>query len=518
MNTHKYGIIDFVINSDNDHLNPVRDCRVMVDFSGPSGGVVSVFAFWDGGRAWRVRFSPEEVGEWVWTSRCVVGEDSGLGGLSGSFQCSEYQGENALYQHGPLKLSDNRQALVHEDGRPFFWLADTAWNGVIRGDDENWREYLSVRADQRFSVIQFVASEWRSAPVDEAGETSYFADGDSISINVRFFQRMDRRVAMINEFGFVASPVVLWSLIEEDPGFKLSEAAAELLASYVVSRYDAYQVVWILGGDGNYRKIGIDRWKRLGRSVFSFGHNRLSTLHDCGQDWVGELFRDEDWYDIVSYQSGHGDCEDHLRWLVEGPPASSWEGKPALPVINMEPNYETSYGFQHKTVFTDYHVRRAAYWSLLVSPTAGVSYGHDSIWNWNSETGPSLGHGDWHDGAVPPWREGLNTDGIRNMTLLRGIFERMDWASLTPYQSVLVGCSNDETAAAFVAAARTASGTVVIYAPLGGTVGLAPGSAISGPLHFVDPRTGDSALVSEELGNQINFPDDRDWLAVSGGE
>src|SRR5690606_3170813 len=126
-------------------------------------------------------------------------------------------------------------------------------------------------------------------------------------INPRFFQRLDRRVAMINAFGLVAAPVVLWSLLKSDPGYKLKEEDAARLASYIVSRYDAYQVVWLLGGDGNYREIGIDRWKRIGRSVFGHGHNRLTTLHPCGQTWIGDAFCDEDWYDLIAYQSGHGD-------------------------------------------------------------------------------------------------------------------------------------------------------------------------------------------------------------------
>lgn len=515
MNVHRYGVLELALHSKADHSNPDRDVSVLSDFTGPSGQTVSVPAFWDGRRTWRVRFSPDEVGRWRWRTRCLAGRDHGLAPADGEFECSEYRGENPLYQKGPLMLSPSRRSLVHADGTPFFWLGDTAWNGVIRGDDDNWREYLAARAGQRFNVIQFVASHWRGDALDEAGQPSYYEDGDSIRINPCFFQRLDRRVAMINQFGCIAAPVVLWSLLKTDPGYSLKEEDATRLASYIVSRYDAYQVVWLLGGDGNYQKIGVDRWKRIGRSVFRVGHDRLATLHPCGQNWVGEEFRHERWYDIIGYQSGHGDSEEHLRWLVEGPPATAGDNAPTLPIINLEPNYETAFGYHHHTAFTDYHVRRAAYWSLLVSPPAGVTFGHDAIWNWNFETGPSEGHGDWHGGAVPPWREGLDTPGVRCMTVLRGIFEKLDWTTLAPCRSLLAEESQRMECEAFIAVGRTAGNTVVVYSPRGGTVCLGS-EAVPGPLHFVDPRTGKTIQTCANYEKVIQFPDERDWLAVFG--
>src|SRR5690606_37157196 len=139
-------------------------------------------------------------------------------------------------------------------------------------------------------------------------------------------------------------------------GYKLDEEDATRMAAYIVTRYDAYQVVWLLGGDARYQEIGVDRWKRIGREVFRFGHDRLAGLHPCGQNWIGEEFREEPWFDFIGYQSGHGDAEGDLNWLVKGPPATEWHREPALPVLNLEPNYEGAYGYQAKTRFTDYHV------------------------------------------------------------------------------------------------------------------------------------------------------------------
>jgi hypothetical protein len=507
---HIYGVYETEWDMRGDSSAAATGPVAPVVFTGPSGQEITVRGFWDGGSTWRVRFSPEEEGTWRWHA-------AGSGDATGQFDCIPYEGDNSLYAHGPLRVSADGHHLEHGDGTPFFWLGDTAWNGVIRGDDANWERFLAMRVQQRFTVAQFVCSHWRGDAEDEFGETACTVESP-MHINPAFFKRLDRRVAMINAHGLVAAPVVLWSLLESDIGYKLPEADAIALAGYIVARYDAYQVVWLLGGDGNYQKMGVDRWKRIGRAVYSVGHNRLVTLHPCGVIWIGEEFRDEPWYDIVGYQSGHGDSEEDLCWLVQGPPAAHWQETPTLPVINLEPNYETAHGYRHKTVFTDLHVRRAVYWSLLVSPTAGVTYGHDAIWNWNSETGPSEGHGNWHDGAVPPWHTGLDTPGIRSMTVLRGILDKLPWTGFVPSQEVLAAQPGEKDPAAFIAVARAGTECIAVYTPCGGRVELAADACVPAPAWVVDPVTGSWHTLAADGAGVIDLPAGRDWLLVWGVE
>ena len=59
-----------------------------------------------------------------------------------------------------LRVSENGRFLVREDGSPFFWLGDTAWNLFQRTsleDEPNQpaiERYFATRARQRFTVIQ----------------------------------------------------------------------------------------------------------------------------------------------------------------------------------------------------------------------------------------------------------------------------------------------------------------------------------------------------------------------------
>lgn len=55
-----------------------------------------------------------------------------------------------------LKISDNRRFLVHDDGKPFFYLGDTAWELLHRLTLAESEHYLADRAAKGFTVIQCV--------------------------------------------------------------------------------------------------------------------------------------------------------------------------------------------------------------------------------------------------------------------------------------------------------------------------------------------------------------------------
>ena len=488
---------------------------MQVVFIAPSGQRYMADAFWDGGETWRVRFCPDEVGEWRWEFPRSDAAAGRLNGKEGAFACVPYEGENPLYLHGALKLSENRRYLVHDDGTAFFWLGDTAWNGVLRSEESEWREYLQTRRSQGFSIIQFVSTQWRARSKGVSGQTAYSGTRD-IKINPEFFRRLDQKVSAINKSGLVAAPVILWANTESDPGRALSQTDAISLARYIIARWGAYHVVWMLAGDGNYLGTNSQRWKHIAKTVFS-GRRRLVTMHPDGQSWVGDEFRTQDWFDILGYQSGHGSSREHLLWLVAGPPASDWRKEPALPIVNLEPNYETHPSYHEKMYFGDAEVRRAAYWSLLLTPTAGVTFGHNSIWLWARE--PEIPEGHEWIGVVKEWREGLDSPGVRSMSILRRFFDSLPWWRLQPAPEILLnqpGKKDDPAGFVAVAKARKEPGSpvfAVVYIPAGNEVRPEP-TAFRQPLNarWFDPRLGEYRDAPRAETLAFVPPDSRDWV------
>jgi hypothetical protein len=241
-------------------------------------------------------------------------------------------------------------------------------------------------------------------------------------------------------------------------------------------------------------------------------------MHPCGQSWVGKEFRGEAWFDFIGYQSGHGDSADHLRWLISGPPAGEWRTEPTLPVVNLEPNYETHPSYHNKRRFSDRGVRRAAYWSLLVAPTAGVAYGHNAIWLWAEE--PQVPEGHDNIGVVPPWHEGLDTPGVRSMTKMRRFFGSLPWWTLRPAPELLQAQPGTEDPRRFVAAAKTEGGEMaVVYLPKGGEFQLnAQALVLPTDARWFHPRTGawsDAGSLTES-SQTFQAPDEKDWLLCIG--
>lgn len=490
------------------YANPVQEMPVPVVFTAPSGATHRVQAFWDGGQEWRVRFCPTEMGEWTWRTEIFNSADTGLLMKSGRFHCVSYAGDNPLYQHGSLRVAADGTYLEQADGTPFFWLADTCWNGALRSTTGDWDEYLAVRRAQGFTVIQIVMTQWRGCVGGADGQPVFTVQEGRLQVIPSSFKRLDDRIRRVNEHGMIAALVLLWALTDDDPGQTLSETDAALLGRYMRSRWDPFQVVYFLGGDGNYGEHPPGRWQRLGRAIFSEPRQRLATMHPCGVTWVVNMFHDEPWMDFHGYQSGHGDREDELRWHLAGPPEPPWELDPPKPLINLEPNYEAHPSYRDRHPFSAREVRRGVYWSLLGAPMAGVTYGHNWIWPWPVQ--PQVP--DNHDfcGTVGPWRDAVRSPGAESMTVLRGIVDRLPWWRLRPAQELLATQPGDEDLMRSVMAAATPDQQLaLVYMPVGGTARL----RLAGQprAEWLDPRTGKSQ-PAVMVGDQVTAPDDEDWL------
>jgi hypothetical protein len=455
-----------------DYLNPVQDVQVTVEFRS-DGQHRTVEAFWDGGRAWCVRFSPDLPGRWSWHTRCSRPEDSGLHDREGEFDCNELTDLKSPLNHGPLQVSPTSRYLIHMDGEPFFWLGDTAWNGPLLASESDWAVYLSDRAKKGFNVIQFVATQWIGAAADAAGNPAY-RGREAIQIVPSFFQRLDRRVDMINDFGMIAAPVLAWAAAWNsesahlNPGTTLSDEQLTVLVRYLVSRYGAHQVAWILAGDGIYTGDAAERWRRVGRDALIFT-NRAATMHPAGKVWVAPQFRNEPWFHFNSYQSGHRKDDDTFRWINQGPPSADWATEPMRPHINLEPCYEDHISLTSAKRIDACDVRRACYWSILATPPAGITYGAHGVWSW--ETAPALPLGHPHSGVAQPWHEAIHLPGSYCMKHLNTIFTGLDWWRLRPCPELLSVQPGTEFPKQYISAACSEERLLaMIYCPEGGPV------------------------------------------------
>jgi len=270
--------------------------------------------------------------------------------------------------------------------------------------------------------------------------------------------------------------------------------------------------MWILAGDNSYNPAQAARWKRIGRAVFGNGAKAPVTTHPTGMNWPWDSWQDEKWLTVLGYQSGHGSDNNTLKWIHSGPVSRAWEKKPVRPIINLEPPYENHFGYQSRKPHSEFAVRRAVYWSLLVSPTAGVSYGGHGVWSWHTKAGETpIDHPE--TGPAMSWEKALELPGAVQMKHMHDLFTSLKWWTLRPV-AVLPGKDASEAVAIAASADRD---LVIAYLPNGGALTwpseLKPNPRLKA--EWLDPITGKRHKAESKGGGIYKAPDDKqDWVLI----
>ena len=157
--------------------------------------------------------------------------------------------------HAQLKVSDNHRFLVTADGKPFFWLGDTAWELFHRLNREEAEKYLQNRADKGFTVIQAVALAEIDGLHDPNpyGETPLEND-DPTKPREAYFQHVDFIIKKAEQLGLYVAFLPTWG----DKVFKDQWGAgpeiftvdnARVYGNWLAKRYkNQKNIIWVLGG------------------------------------------------------------------------------------------------------------------------------------------------------------------------------------------------------------------------------------------------------------------------------
>ena len=517
---YRYGRFEASFTAAKEHEDPLS-LNVVADFTGPGNVRVRVPMFWDGGRTWKVRFSPEKTGTWAYRVQASDAQETGLHGQAGRFQAKAYRGTNSLYLHGAPRVAPGGHHFMHADGRPWFWLGCTGWNSAQQSTDEEWARYLTDRNAKRYTAIQFVmAAPWRAGRKDENGRVA-FTMTDRLRVDTEYFQRMDRKMDQMNDKELVGIGVLLWALTSRDnesPGAALSVPNAVRLARYMAARYGAHHMIWLLGGDGNYeRGDGPERWKAIGRGTFPKDEfRRPVSLHPGGMRDPWPIFKDEPWLDFYNYQTGHGNDQAKWEWNATKGTASGWKLTPAKPVVDTEPNYEGHLSYRDNKMITAENVRRAVWYSLLAGPPAGVTYGAHGIWYWARTAAPPLDHAS--TGVAQPWHEYLDYPGSKQMTIVRNVLEGLPWWKLEPNRFLLAKESDKVDWTAYPMPSVTGDGKFgLVYLPNNPEIELNLTEFGNAKATWVDPRTGartPAGRLKEAASVAVKTPGAGDWLLL----
>ncbi|MBY4637643.1 glycoside hydrolase family 140 protein [Sphingopyxis sp. XHP0097] len=419
----------------------------------------------------------------------------------------------AAHAQRQIEVAPNGRHLQTDDGKPFFYLGDTAWALFHRLTIEEADRYLRDRAEKGFNVVQAVAlAELRGLDEPNAYGHLPLVNRDPATPNTAYFDHVDRVVARANELGLTVGLLPSWGRYWRDGDAQIfTPASALAYGRFLGKRYRDAKLIWILGGDSNVRSANeraiIDALARGLRE--GDGGRHLITFHPRGPGLSSVQVRDAKWLDFYMNQSSHAARDLDTGLYAEHDRALS----PRRPVIDGEPRYEGipvgfyNQGHDPRLRFDDDDTRQAAWWSILAG-AAGHAYGNNNVWQmWAPGREPAIG-------ANRPWFEAIEDPGARQMGILRRFMEANAFQTLEPRQDLIL--DGPTQGGAKVRAARAADGKrIIVYSPHGKPFTLDL-REVAGAMHkqsWFDPRYGASYLFRTEQSQGI-----QSFVPPSSGE
>lgn len=363
-----------------------------------------------------------------------------------------------------LKIGPDERHIVYADGKPFFWLGDTAWELFHRLTREEAELYLENRAEKGFTVIQAVAlAELDGLNDPNAYGENPLIDNDPTKPNEAYFKHVDYIVNKANELGMFVGMLPTW-------GDKFNKRwgvgpvvfnaqNAYDYGQFLGERYKNNQIIWILGGDRNPESDEhLDVIRSMAQGIHdAVGETHIFTYHPMGASNSSNWFHGDEWLDLNMFQSGHGEVNNQNYKTT----LSTCQLHPPKPVVDGEPCYE-DHPVNWKSEngwFDEFDSRRAGWWSML-SGACGHTYGNHNIWQM------------WQPGRAPisaartPWREAVDYPGAFQAGYMRTFFEKIEWQKMEPSPDVVKGGPNTNGREILAAVAKDGS-FVIAYSPYG---------------------------------------------------
>lgn len=416
-------------------------------------------------------------------------------------------------------ISPNKRYLL-KDGKPFFWLGDTAWELFHRLDRAEADTYLKRRSEQGFTVIQAVIlAEMDGLHDPNANGDIPLLNDDPSTPNEKYFEHVDYIIDKAASYNISIAVLPTWG----DKVFKdrwgkgpeiFTAANAAVYGQWLANRYrDRKNIIWVLGGDRIPRhEADLGIWRSMGNAIMKATANKAMISFHPQPNKLGsaEYFHREQWLGFNMFQTGH--CRDtEVYDKIQG----AYKLLPVKPVMDAEPIYEDHpVCFNVKDLGTSnaYDVRRAA-WLDLFAGAFGHTYGCHDIWQMNSAK---------HEGVNGPhfnWQDAMELPGAKQMIHVRRLMETFPLADRMPDQSIVK--ENKHAAAERIQATRGKDYLLVYSAtgkPFTLNLGKISGSQASG--YWYDPRNGKATAIPAltNSGSKRFIPPSagygQDWVLV----
>ncbi|MGC9354819.1 MAG: DUF4038 domain-containing protein, partial [Mariniphaga sp.] len=440
----KWEVYPIIFKANGQYSNPYADIPVhkaedllKVTFTGidgeARGKTMEIVGCWDGGNEWKVNFAAPYTGTWKYTS---FSNDDGLNDITREIKVVDWSKEDLKSnptRNGFIRVREDGKNSGHyfeyANGHPFLWVGDTWWNWTKRSIHfETFKKMVDDRAEKGFNIGQLFV------PGNGWGRESSLHDETYSTLDTEHVRKVEQMIAYANSKGITVWIHGWWSRPELDE--KIGAEKMKRWWRYLVHRFGAYNVIWVLAGEYNMHDnagFDIDFWKKLGEMVKNEDpYQRIVGLHNTPPFWgggaeapqwsTGEVLHNEPWLDYNQMQSGHGKYANEMMPVII---EKEHKRKPAKPIVVTEPWYEFVEGNP-----SGKDVRLAA-WGAILSGAAGHTYGGGHVWLASVPESPSRGGGAWPI-EVGVEIESFDYEGAISMNHLASFFKNVKWWEMKP--------------------------------------------------------------------------------------
>lgn len=502
--------IDDVQVTKDYYLSPFDDVTMNVTFTGPDNTQMVMPAFWDGGETWKVRFAPNQTGQWTYATTASNTNDTGLHNQAGTINCVPYTGNLTVYQKGFVKTQPNTRHFVYDDGTPFFYIGDTHWSMPSEPYEEMFRPLVDDRVAKGFTVYQ-------SEPIGNG----YNLSNGVTETDIAKFKNIDNRFEYIANAGLVHANSSLFFANEFKINPNYTANYREKLARYWVARYAAYPVMWTTAQESDKNFYGAyDTANNPWRDIFNATHQYDPYQHPL-------TVHQENTGSVRAANSAFKDLPGYSWFAAQWAPQTNgqldfetvkdyWNNSSGRPALNYESFYEN--------LWTNEFGARVQGWSAYLNGMYGQGYGAQDIWLYNStydENRDTVAYGITITPAMKQvtWQASKDFSTATQLgTYMKSFFTSMDWSILTPRFDDTSWFENNGS---YYSVASDENDTYVayFYNPTANTGTLKGLDNVPYHAKWFNPRTGTYTDIGDVTPSAGQWaipakPDSNDWALV----
>jgi hypothetical protein len=336
-NIEQWGLFELTLPGPSDG-NPFVEVELSAEFRHQHRGV-TVDGFYDGAGMYRIRFMPDTLGHWTYTTYSNRPE---LHDVRGAFACTAPSPDN----HGPVVVK-NRLHFSYADDHPYVPVGTTSyvWNHQGEALEAQTLETLRTAPFNKMRMCVFPKDYLfnQNEPEHYPFEGKPLTAWDFSRFSPVFFHHLERRVGDLLALGIEAD-LILFHPYDRWGFSRMSPEADDRYLRYVVARLAAYRNVWWSMANEFDLMLTKDMtdWDRFFKIVQTHDpYQHLRSVHNCrgfydhAKPWVthcsvqrSETFRIPEWHRLYGKPVVVDEC------CYEGNIDRGWGNIPALELVH----------------------------------------------------------------------------------------------------------------------------------------------------------------------------------------